>query len=136
MKGNCEQASPSPADKRTPKILTRPRAARSPSPQRQQEQAVPALPAEGYPGGWRRSGEQRRMLINYLPRSALANLPPASLATPGSCCCSDPGQGNCCLPTGSAFKEHVTGGHAGEGGPSLPFRHPWVWPMSSRHSSG
>lgn len=47
MKGDCERASPSPADKRAPKILTRPRAARSPGPQ---EQAVPALPAEG-PGG-------------------------------------------------------------------------------------
>lgn len=47
MKGDCERASPSPADKRAPKILTRPRAARSPGPQRRQEQAVPA---EG-PGG-------------------------------------------------------------------------------------
>lgn len=47
MKGDCERASPSPADKRAPKILTRPRAARSPGPQRRQEQAVPALPAEG-----------------------------------------------------------------------------------------
>lgn len=128
MKGDCEQASPSPADKRAPKILTRPCAARSPGPQRQQEQAVPPLLAKGSPGGRRHSGEQRRMLINYLPCSALANLPPASLATPGSRCCSDPRRGNCCPPTGSAFKEHVAGCHAGEGGPALPFRRPWERP--------
>lgn len=128
MKGDCERASPSPADKRAPKILTRPRAAGSPGPQRRQEQAVPALPAEGSPGGRRRSGEQRRMLINYLPRSALANLPPASLATPGSRCCSDPGQGSCCFPTGSACKAHVARGCGGDGGPSLPFGHPRVQP--------
>lgn len=136
MKGDCERASPSPADKRAPKILTRPRAARSPGPQRRQEQAVPALPAEGSPGGWRRSGEQRRMLINYLPRSALANLPPASLATPGSRCRSDPGRGNCRLPTVSAFKEHVAGGCGGEGGPSLPSRHLWVQPRPPNTPQG
>ena len=103
MKGDCKRASPSPADKRAPKILTRPRAAGSPGPQHRQEQAVPVLRAEGSPGGRRRSGEQRRMLINYLPRSALANLPPASLAAPGSRWHPSPGRGNRRLRTGSAF---------------------------------
>lgn len=128
MKGDCERASPSPADKRAPKILTRPRAAGSPGPQRRQEQAVPVVPAEGSPRGWRRIGEQRRMLINYLPRSALANLPPTSLSAPGSRCRSDPRRGNCRLPTSSAFKNPVAGGRAGEGDPSLPSRHPRVQP--------
>lgn len=91
MKGGCERASPSPADKRTPKILMRPRAARSPSPRRLQEQAVPALSAKGSLGGRRHGGEQRRMLINYFPR--WQTCPPTSLTTPGSHCHWTPGRG-------------------------------------------
>lgn len=116
MKGGCERASPSPADKRTPKILTRPRAARSPGPDAGRSRQYPHCQPRGPWGDRGAVGSSAGCsLITFRAGKPAPRFP----RHPGEPLPLDPRQGNC----RSAFKEHGAGGRAVEGGPSLPSWH-------------
>lgn len=133
MKGDCEQASSSPVDKRAPKILTRPRAAKSPSPQRRREQAVPALPAEGSPGDGGTAGSSAGCSLITFPDQSWQTCPPLPSSPQGAAAVPAPARGH--RPTSLAVKEHVAGGHTGDSGPSLPPQHPW-YSLTPQYISG
>lgn len=88
------ESLPVPCGQRTPKILTRPCAARSHGPKSQQELAAPVLPARWSSGDGGAAGSRAGC---SLITSVLQNLPPP-LATPVSRCSFSAGWGIAAFP--------------------------------------
>lgn len=88
------ESLPVPCGQRTPKILTRPCAARSHGPKSQQENAAPVLPARWSSGDGGAAGSRAGC---SLITSVLQNLPPP-LATPVSRCSFSAGWGIAAFP--------------------------------------